>query len=99
MPTALRPGIGASIRISRAASSIFKLSEIALIFDTFTLESGRISNLVTAGPICVATSCALMPKLPSTSISFLPLIDAAFWFSTERDLAWISSSIVKAGSL
>ena len=63
IPTALRPGIGASIRTSLAASCILMLSVKPRILDTLTFTSGRISNCVTDGPICIFNNCASISKL------------------------------------
>ena len=51
IPTALFPGIGASIRRSVAANAILISFAKLLILLTRTPSSGLISNLVTLGPI------------------------------------------------
>ena len=62
IPTALFPGIGASMRISFAAKAIFISYCRLLILFTRTPRSGFTSNFVTAGPICVATRVAFTPN-------------------------------------
>ena len=77
-PTALLPGIGASILISLAAKPILILSEIPLILFTLIFSSGTISNLVTLGPMKVLVNLAFIPKLLNISISFCPFTSAEF---------------------
>ncbi len=67
MPTTSLPGIGASIRIERAARAIARSSARASMRETLTLLSGRTSYWVTTGPVFVATTLASMPKWRSFS--------------------------------
>ena len=67
MPTTSLPGIGASMRIDRAASAIARSSASASIRDSFTWASGRTSYCVTTGPLFVATTLAGIWKLSSFS--------------------------------
>ena len=67
MPTTSRPGIGASMRIVRAASAIARSSARPSIRESFTRASGRTSYCVTTGPVFVATTTAGIWKLRSFS--------------------------------
>ena len=80
MPTALLPGIGASMRSVRAARAIARSSESASIRLTLTCGAGWTSYWVTTGPALRPTICAWMSKLAS----FLMMIS-----SVRR---WIASS-------
>ena len=63
MPTALLPGIGASIRSERAARAIARSSDSASIRLTLTSGAGWTSYWVTTGPALRPTISAGMPKL------------------------------------
>ena len=67
MPTTSLPGIGASIRIERAARAIARSSARASMRETLTWCSGRTSYWVTTGPELTATTLAGIAKLSSFS--------------------------------
>ena len=78
MPTTSLPGIGASIRIVRAARAIARSSARPSIRESLTWRSGRTSYWVTTGPVFVATTVAGMPKLLSLS-SMIRMLSS--WFA------------------
>ena len=65
IPTALLPGIGASIRSERAARAIARSSASASIRETRTSTAGWISYWVTTGPALRLSIWAEIPKLAS----------------------------------
>ncbi len=65
MPTALLPGIGASIRMLRAASAIARSSDSPSIRLTLMCGAGWTSYWVTTGPALRPTMRASMSKLAS----------------------------------
>ena len=81
MPTALLPGIGASIRRLRAARAMARSSDSASTRLTFTWGAGWTSYWVTTGPALRPTIVTSIPKLAS----FLTMI------SSFR--AWIASRL------
>ena len=99
MPTALLPGIGASIRISFAASAILISYCKLLILLTRTPRSGFTSNLVTDGPMCVAIKVARTPNSSKISINRCPLSFAALIFAVLRAFFPISFNKVSLGNL
>ena len=58
MPTTSRPGMGASMRMLRAASAMARSSARPSIREILTRASGRTSYWVTTGPVFVATTVA-----------------------------------------
>ena len=58
MPTTSRPGMGASMRIVRAARAIARSSASASMRDSLMRASGLTSYCVTTGPVLVATTVA-----------------------------------------
>ena len=67
MPTTSLPGMGASMRIERAARAIARSSARASMRETLTWCSGWTSYWVTTGPELTATTLAGMAKLSSFS--------------------------------
>ena len=67
MPTTSLPGIGASIRIERAARAIARSSARASMRETLMWCSGRTSYWVTTGPELTFTTFAGIAKLSSFS--------------------------------
>ncbi len=65
IPTALLPGIGASIRSERAARAIARSSASASIRETRTSTAGWTSYWVTTGPALRVSIWAVIPKLAS----------------------------------
>ena len=65
IPTALLPGIGASIRSDRAARAIARSSASASIRETRTSTAGWTSYWVTTGPALRVGIWAVIPKLAS----------------------------------
>ena len=82
MPTALLPGIGASIRMLRAARAIDRSSDSASIRLTLMCGAGWTSYWVTTGPALRPTMRASMSKLLSFS-----MIRASFHVWTASALA------------
>ena len=64
MPTTSLPGIGASMRMERAARAMARSSARASMRDSLTWCSGLTSYWVTTGPVFVATTLAGIAKLP-----------------------------------
>ena len=67
MPTTSRPGMGASMRMERAARAIARSSARPSMRDSFTWTSGLTSYCVTTGPLLTPTTCAGTRKLRSFS--------------------------------
>ena len=80
MPTTSRPGMGASMRMVRAARAIARSSASASMRDSLTRASGLTSYWVTTGPVLVPTTSAGIWKLRSFS-------------SMIRMLRWWSSAV------
>ncbi len=97
MPTALLPGIGASIRSERAARAIARSSDSASIRLTLTSGAGWTSYWVTTGPAFRPTILAGMPK----PASFLTMISSlrrwAAWSPPALIGSAMSSSVVIGG--
>ena len=74
IPTACLPGIGATIRTLEAAKRSAMLSPRATILLSLTPGAGRISNIVTTGPL----------RIPVTSASILNSLSVSFKASAER---------------
>ena len=87
MPTALLPGIGASIRMLRAASAMDRSSDSASIRLTLMCGAGWTSYWVTTGPALRPTMRASMSKLLSFS-----MIRASFH-------AWTASAVAPAAAV
>ena len=87
MPTALLPGIGASIRSERAARAMARSSESASIRLTLMSGAGWTSYWVTTGPALRATIRAGIPKPASflTMISSLRRVDRLVAARMDRD--------------
>ncbi len=95
IPTTVLPGIGASIRIVRAASAIARSSARPSIRLTLTDGSGSTSYWVTTGP-----AFHLMTRLGMLKLASLPAMIAAFrsWSMPRPDSrAATSSSSVTGG--
>src|SRR6478735_5775129 len=84
MPTALLPGIGASIRSELAASAIARSSARPSMRLTLTSGAGWTSYWVTTGPALRATIRAGMPK----PASFLTMISSLRAWDASSPPAW-----------
>ena len=73
MPTTSRPGMGASIRIERAARAMARSSASPSMRESFMRASGLTSYWVTTGPVLVAVTLAGIWKLASFSSMILML--------------------------
>ena len=82
IPTACFPGMGATIRTLDAARRSAMLSPKATILLNFTPGAGRISNIVTTGPL----------RMPVTSASILNSFSVSLSACAER---FVSSSITQ----
>ena len=60
IPTARLPGIGATIRTDWAARRSAMLSASPTILESLTPGAGRISNIVTTGPLRIPMTSACM---------------------------------------
>ena len=67
MPTTSRPGMGASMRMERAARAMARSSAKPSMRDSLTRASGLTSYWVTTGPVLVAVTLAGIWKLASFS--------------------------------
>ena len=94
MPTALLPGIGASILISVVASARAKLSDRLKILLTLTPAAKLISYEVIVGPLLTPITLASTPKLLSVSwiILILSLISLPFEFVLVTSTSFNRSS-------
>ena len=96
MPTTSRPGMGASMRMERAASAIARSSASPSMRDSLTRASGRTSYWVTTGPVFVATTVAGIWKLRSFS-SMMRMLRTWSWRAASA-VSLVGSSRVTAGS-
>ena len=97
MPTALLPGIGASIRSERAARAIARSSDSASIRLTLTSGAGWTSYWVTTGPALRPTILAGMPKPASFLTMISSLRSWAAWSPPALIGRAMSSSVVIGG--